>query len=63
VSRDAIPLKPTKLRADGKADCSKKVLPEMASAPGIQKGRKREGASTVSLNHPLAANLKEAGEQ
>ena len=25
-------------------------------------GRKREGASTVSLNHPLAANFQEAGE-
>jgi len=25
-------------------------------------GRQREGASTVSLNHPLAANSKEAGE-
>ena len=26
------------------------------------KGRKREGASTVSFNHPLAAKSKEAGE-
>jgi F-type H+-transporting ATPase subunit c len=25
-------------------------------------GRKSEGASTVSLNHPLAANFREAGE-
>jgi len=25
-------------------------------------GRKREGASTVSFNHPLAANFQEAGE-
>jgi hypothetical protein len=33
-----------------------------ASVPGIQKGRKREGASTVSLNHPLAVNFPEAGE-
>ncbi len=47
-----------------------KVLPETASAPGTQMGRKREGAKnmfrkrvfvpedvgTVSLNHPLAAN-------
>ena len=32
------------------------ILPEGASDPGIQMGRKREGASTVSLNHPLAAN-------
>ena len=29
---------------------------------GSTDGRKREGASTVSLNHPLAANLREAGE-
>src|ERR1700756_4322074 len=28
-----------------------------ASAPGTQKGRKREGASSVSLNHPLAVNF------
>jgi hypothetical protein len=27
-----------------------------ASAPGTQMGRKREGVSTVNLNHPLAAN-------
>jgi hypothetical protein len=30
---------------------------------GLTKGRKSEGASTVSLNHPLAANSREAGEQ
>ncbi len=29
---------------------------------GSTEGRKREGASTVSLNHPLAANFREAGE-
>jgi len=54
-----------------------KDLPEGASAPDMQKGCKREGAknilrkrvvvsedvSTVSLNHPLAANSWEAGEQ
>jgi hypothetical protein len=33
-----------------------------ASAPGKQKDRKREGASLVSLNHPLAVNFPEAGE-
>jgi hypothetical protein len=30
--------------------------------PGNTDGRKREGVSTVSLNHPLAANSREAGE-
>jgi len=29
---------------------------------GSTEGRKREEAGTVSLNHPLAANLREAGE-
>jgi F-type H+-transporting ATPase subunit c len=29
---------------------------------GLTMGRKSEGASTVSLNHPLAANSREAGE-
>jgi hypothetical protein len=29
---------------------------------GQTEDRKREGASTVSLNHPLAVNLREAGE-
>jgi len=33
-----------------------KVLPGRASAPETQKGCKREGVSTVNLNHPLAAN-------
>jgi len=31
-------------------------------APDTQIGRKREGVSTVNLNHPLAANHREAGE-
>jgi hypothetical protein len=29
---------------------------------GLSEDREREGASTVSLNHPLAVNLREAGE-
>ena len=33
-----------------------KILPGRASAPETQKGCKREGVSTVNLNHPLAAN-------
>jgi hypothetical protein len=28
---------------------------------GKTEGRQREGVSTVNLNHPLAANLREAG--
>ena len=35
-----------------------KIPPESASAPEQSDGCKREGASTVSLNHPLAANLQ-----
>lgn len=34
----------------------------MLPAPDTQIGRKREGVSTVNLNHPLAANHREAGE-
>ncbi len=39
-----------------------KIPAEQASTPAQSDGRKREGVSTVSLNHPLAANFKEAGE-
>ena len=45
-----------KFRADEARAEPQKILPESASAPETTEGCKREGASTVSLNHPLAAN-------
>jgi F-type H+-transporting ATPase subunit c len=35
---------------------ARKILPESASAPDSTEDRKREGVSTVNLNHPLAVN-------
>lgn len=35
----------------------KKIPPENCSRSGSTAGRKREGTSTVSLNHPLAAKF------